>query len=426
MSDKPNDFKKTSTQVEAVKQIGGSSATNVMLFGSSRSGKTFLAVYILIVRACKCKSSHIIVRETFNSVKNSIWLGTLPAVLRIAFPSLKYKLDKTNYILHLPNGSTIRCCGLDNGEKMEKLLGLEFSTILSEETNRIPWQAIQKLKTRLAEKNGLKKKVIFTQNPTTTTSSYYQAFEQGIQPLDGEAMTEEERADYLSIQMNVHGNLANLDEEYLKTLEKLPEKERKRFLLGEYDDDNSGAAIYAFNRDEHVSEKAIRLEGTDWVGSDYNIQYNSDVLASQHAHGIHVWDEVQIMGDTFKKADELKRKGVTGATVISDSTGKNRSTKGKSDHIILKEAGFNVLYKTNPAVKDKIANLNRCFTLGLIKIHPSCKKLIRDLTQLVWDKNGDLDQKTDPSLSHLVDSLAYLCWYLYPLVKKQHSRTIQL
>ena len=37
-----------------------------------------------------------------------------------------------------------------------------------------------------------------------------------------------------------------------------------------------------------------------------------------------------------------------------------------------------------------------------------------------------IDQKTDPSLSHLVDSLSYLCWYLYPLVKKQENRTIRL
>jgi hypothetical protein len=86
-----------------------------------------------------------------------------------------------------------------------------------------------------------------------------------------------------------------------------------------------------------------------------------------------------------------------------------------SDHLILTQAGFNVVHTMNPAVKDKIANLNRCFTLGLIKINPRCKKLIRDLIQLKWDNNGQLDQKTDPSLSHLVDSLAYLVWHLYPL-----------
>ena len=196
----------------------------------------------------------------------------------------------------------------------------------------------------------------------------------------------------------------------------MPKKERKRFLDGEYDDSNAGKAVYSFYEPDHVSEEARKLMGTIQIGSDFNIDYNSDVIGSQHSQGIFIWDEVQIAGDTFQKADELKRKGCTGATITCDSTGKNRRTSGKSDHIILDDAGFNVEYETNPAVKDKIANLNRCFTLGLIKIHPRCKKLIRDLKQVVWNKHGELDQKKDPSLTHLVDALAYLVWRLYPLI----------
>lgn len=394
--------------------------------GGSRSGKSALAVYILIVRACICKSDHIIVRNTFNSVKNSIWMGTLVQILAMAFPKLPVKYDRTNYRLILPNDSTIRCAGLDSGDRLERLLGLQMSTILVEECNQVPWLAVQRLKTRLAEKNVLKKKVLYTQNPTTTSSAYYQAFEQGVNPIDGEAFDTEEVGDYLSIRMNPKDNIEHIDPNYIKMLKKLPEKERLRFLKGEYDNDNTGAAVYSFNKDEHVTDIADRLEGTVYVGSDFNILYNSDIIASQHANGIYVWNEQSINGDTFKKADGLKRLGAKGATIICDSTGANRSTKGKSDTVILKEAGFNVNYKINPAVKDKIANLNRCFTLGLIKINPRCKKLIRDLIQLVWDKNGQLDQKTDPSLSHLCDSLAYLCWTLYPLVKPNKTRTIQL
>lgn len=420
------DFKKTLAQKAAITAIVSSAAINIMIFGGSRAGKTLLAVFIIIVRACKCKSDHIIVRNTFNSVKNSIWMGTLPQILTMAFPDLPVKWDRTNYILSLPNGSTIRCAGLDDGDKLERLLGLEFSTILVEECNQVPWNAVQKLKTRLAQKNILTKKVFYTQNPTTTTSSYYQAFEQGIDPIDGEAFDSETLKDYLSIRINPDSNIDNLDSEFLKMLEKLPKKEKLRFLKGEYDNDNSGAAIYAFNREEHVSEEAIRLPGQVLVGSDFNFLYNSDVICSQSAHNLHVWNENQLEGDTYKKCDSLKKKGAAGASIVADGTGKARRTSGISDHQILKEAGFDLIYQTNPRVKDKIANLNRCFSLGIIKIHPRCKKLIRDLTQLVWDKRGDLDQKTDPSLSHLVDSLAYLCWNLYPLIKQRKSTSRRL
>jgi hypothetical protein len=407
-------FKKTATQRDAIDKITQSPAKNIMLYGSSRSGKTFLAVYILVVRACRETCSQIIVRNTFNSVKNSIWMGTLPKVLHTCFPNLKPEYDRTNYIVRFANGSTIRVAGLDDGEKLERLLGLECSGLLIEECNQVPFVAVERLKTRLAEKNNLRKLILYTQNPTKTTSAYYQAFEQKINPVDGEAMSPDQATDYLSLKMNIQGNLENVDKDYLAMLEKLPEKERKRFLEGEYDSENTGAAVYAFN-DEHISEDAKRLPGTDFVGSDFNILFNSDVVASQHANGLYVWAEVQIEGDTYKKVAELKGKGVTGATVIADSTGGNRRTAGNSDFVIMREAGFNVIQTLNPRVQDKITNLNRCFTLGLIKIHPSCKKLIRDLKQLTWDKHGQLDQVTDKSLSHLVDALAYLCWKLYPL-----------
>jgi len=419
-----SDFKKTDTQSDLIHRIVDSLANNFCVYGSSRSGKSFIIMYILIVRAARVVSDHIIVRETFSAVKISIWQKTLPDVLRICFPNLPCKMNKSDYVCTLPNGSTVRIGGLDDDKRIERLLGTEYSSLWINESNQVPYSGVNKLKTRLAQRNSLRKMVYLDLNPTNTSSWVYQLFEQKVDPQDGEMLENPE--DFDSFQMNVQGNLANVDEEYLKMLEKLPEKERKRFLLGEYNADNSGAAVYAFNRDEHVTEDAIRLPGTILVGSDFNFKYNSDIIASQTATQLFVWDEVQLEGDTFKKCDALKKKGARGASVVADGTGKARRTSGISDHQILEDAGFNLIYQTNPRVNDKIANLNRCFTLGIIKIHPRCKKLIRDLTQLVWDKNDQLDQKTDPSLSHLVDSLAYLCFKLYPLINSKKTRTIQL
>ena len=345
----------------------------------------------------------------------------MPDVLRICFPKLHVEKDKSNFTLTLPNLSTIKIAGLDDQKKIERLLGTEYSTLWINEANQVNYGAISKLKTRLAQKNILIKKIFYDLNPTKTTSWPYQIFEEGVDPQDGEMLNDPEN--YLSIQMNVHGNLENIDEDYLKMLESLPLLERKRFLEGEYDSENSGSAVYAFDKNDHVSLVAQKQVGTILVGSDFNIDWNSDVICSVITPGgndptaLYVWDELQIAGDTFKKADKLIKKGASGASIIADSTGKARRTSGKSDHLILKEAGFRIVPTRNPLVIDKIANLNRCFTLGLIKIHPRCKKLIRDLTQLVWDKHGQLDQKTDPSLSHLVDCLAYLCWSQFPLEK---------
>ncbi len=91
-------FKKTTIQKRAIKDVLSSPATHCMLYGGSRSGKTFIAIYSLIVRASKYKSRHVVLRLNFNHCKTSIWLDTLPKVLEIAFPNLPVEWNKTDLL----------------------------------------------------------------------------------------------------------------------------------------------------------------------------------------------------------------------------------------------------------------------------------------------------------------------------------------
>jgi len=135
-------FNKTSKQKEAIDLLGGSSRY-VMLFGGSRSGKTFIAIYAIIVRACRVKSRHCILRLNFNHIKTSVWMDTLPKVLKIAFPDLRVEWNRTDYYITLPNGSEIFCAGLDDEKRVEKILGKEFSTLYFNECSQIPYNSVQ-------------------------------------------------------------------------------------------------------------------------------------------------------------------------------------------------------------------------------------------------------------------------------------------
>lgn len=84
------DFKLTPAQVTANKLLGGP-ARNIMLRGGSRSGKTFLLIRALVVRALNApESRHVVFRFRFNHVKTSVWVDTLPKVLKLCFPNLKH------------------------------------------------------------------------------------------------------------------------------------------------------------------------------------------------------------------------------------------------------------------------------------------------------------------------------------------------
>lgn len=416
-------FKLTSKQAQAV-SILTSPAKHILLLGGSRSGKTFLLVRSIIIRACKAKSRHIILRQHFNHIKTSVWLETIPKVMSVCFPLLNVKYNKTDYYIEFPNGSTIFVAGLDDEKHIEKILGKEFSTIYFNECSQLNYNQIQVALTRLAEKSDLRKKVYYDANPPTRRHWTYWFFIKGVHPETGEEVDTDQ---YASMLMNPEDNLENIDEEYLSLLNSLDEKQRKRFLLGEFNDDSDGSAYYAFNRDINVAviDKSFH-QGQMHISMDFNVQPMTASIGYYINKIFYIVDEAFLENsDTYKMCDYLIKKNYKG-TVYPDSTGNNRKTSGKSDFQILRENGFTIHPTRNPFVTDRVNNINRLLRDGRIIIDPRCKKLINDLEKVTW-KNDELDQKTDKMLTHCSDNLGYLCWALDPLTGLQpKSSTIQL
>lgn len=399
-------FKKTDKQKEASKIIK-SQATNVMLYGGSRSGKTFMIIYAIIVRASKAKSRHLILRLNFNHVKTSIWLDTLPKVLKLCFPDCGAIPNKTDYYYTFPNGSEIWVAGLDDEKRVEKILGKEYSTIFFNECSQIPYKSIGIAKTRLAEKSELKKKLFYDENPPSKKHWSYWLFIKGLDPEENQPI---DTSKYVSMLMNPRDNLDNIDPEYIdEILSQLPEKQRLRFEEGQFVDDYDGLAYYSFNRERDVKE-CKRSPGTILIGMDFNVQPMTAVVG-QIANGkLEIIDEVFLENsDTFKMSSELIKRGYGGAWIYPDSTGANRKTSGKSDHQILKDDGFQIKGTRNPLVFDRVNNVNALLRNQKLIISPRCKKLINDLEKVSW-KGHDLDQKTDPMLTHISDALGYLTW----------------
>ena len=416
------DFSKTDRQREAVKLLA-SSALHCMLYGGSRSGKTFILIFAAIVRASKCRSRHGVFRKTFNSLKTSIWLDTLPKVLSICFPNLPIEYNKTDYYLTLPNGSEIWFCGLDDDKRVDKVLGKEFSTLYFNECSEISYYSIQVVLSRLAERTPLVKKVYYDMNPPSKAHWSYWLFMRHIDPIDDEPI--EDRDNYVSMIMNPMDNIDNIDENYLKILEKMPQKERERFLLGQFAESDDGRAYYSFDRDKHTGDFK-KLAGSILIGMDFNVHPMTATVAQVINGSIHIIDEAYLENsDTFKMVDHLIKKGYKGARVIPDSTGKNRKTSGKSDFEILKANGFTIPSVRNPLQVDRVNNVNRLFIEGRIKVDKKCKKLINDLERVSW-KDGKLDQKSADAkmLTHISDSLGYLSWYLSPM--ESTSRPISI
>jgi phage terminase large subunit-like protein len=226
----------------------GGDETNALLFGGSRSGKTFLILRSIAIRALASPGSrHAILRFRFNAVKVSVIHDTFPKMMSLCYPGVKYELNKSDWFVTLPNGSEIWFGGLDDKERTEKILGQEYATIFLNECSQISYAARNIALTRLAQvctykigktEKMLRLKMFYDCNPPSQAHWTYQLFKKGVDPDTKEKIDTE---DYASINVNPLHNQANLPEKYIKTLESLPARLKLRFLDGIFGDITEGA-----------------------------------------------------------------------------------------------------------------------------------------------------------------------------------------
>ena len=237
-------FELTPKQVEAQAVCSGA-AQHVMLFGGGRSGKTLLHVRNTVMRALKAPGSrHGIFRFRFNHIKSSIVLDTFPRVMALCFPGVKYQLSKTDWFASLPNKSEVWFGGLDDKERTEKMLGLEFSTVFLNECSQISWASREMIMTRLAQKaeqqiagqvaRPLRLRAYYDCNPSSKAHWTFRVFKQKVDPETKLSLANP--ADYACLQMNPRDNLANLSPDYLAMLAGLSARMRRRFEEGEFAD----------------------------------------------------------------------------------------------------------------------------------------------------------------------------------------------
>lgn len=243
------EFKLTPKQL-AAQAILASDAKHIMLFGGSRSGKTFLLVRNVVLRALKApESRHVIFRFRFNALRAAIIEDTFPKVMRLAFPGVAYKLDKEAWFATFPNKSQLWFAGLDDKERTEKILGMEFATIYLNECSQIPYASRNLTITRLAqqvdqqvegmETAQLKPRLYYDENPPTKAHWTYRLF---IQKVDVDTKTDLTKPDdYAWFQINPRDNQENVASDYIETLEGMSARMRKRFLDGQFGDAIAGA-----------------------------------------------------------------------------------------------------------------------------------------------------------------------------------------
>lgn len=212
-------------------------AEHILAYGGSRSGKTFGFCYCVATRALMSPGSrHLIARLHNIDVRQSVMLDTWPKMMKLAYPGVPMSINKADQYVKFPNEAEVWFGGLDDKERVDKILGKEYATIYPNEASQIPFDTVMTLRTRLAQNctkvNGapLTLKMYYDLNPTGRGHWTYREFVEGFNPVDGRVVEPGTRS---HVVLNPTDN-PHLPPRYLKILDDLPDRQRQRFRDGKY------------------------------------------------------------------------------------------------------------------------------------------------------------------------------------------------
>ncbi len=212
-------------------------------------------------------------------------------------------------------------------------------------------------------------------------------------------------------------------------------------ILAEFRDLHSGSAYINFSDQNLRTESPFtRIQGKGElynpylplvIALDFNLSPAIALIGQERAGDFYWHDEIWVeRSHTQEIALELVRRikthkllGDGEVILVGDATGKagQRAAMGRSDYSIIEEiltnAGIKWVNRTpdsNPEVRDRVnvvnSKLKSADGVPHVFVHPErCKMLKKDLQRVSWKQglSGVLDQKSDPTLTHLSDAMGY-------------------
>lgn len=250
-----NEFRLNSKQMEALTYLTDKTARHTLLLGGARSGKTFLIVRVMLLRALLYPNSrHLSLRLHRTSAEKYLWKQTLKDVIEKCFPDVAFVLNNSRLTVTCPNGSTYWFGGLDEGDKGEGLLGSDWNTIHYDEISEMPIPMVMQSRTRLSLKSYNEKRTkecinrtFATINPTFVTSPVYKMYIAKFNVERNLPMDEDTASLYNSFQINPVDNLDNISKEFIRELQTQTDANQRRFLNGEWSQESKDALFKLSN-----------------------------------------------------------------------------------------------------------------------------------------------------------------------------------
>jgi predicted phage terminase large subunit-like protein len=206
-----------------------------LCIGQGRTGKTLLIVTKMFRDAIKYPNTNqAIFRNTLASAVDGIWKITVKEVIANFFPALPlmegFKINETDHEITFPNGSRIVLKGLDNKERVQKILSTQWMQIFLDEAHLIQYEHVGLLLTRLPQPLDVdyKVRIICAANWCPNNHWLKTFFADGLNP---ETKTPHEQPIGIITSITQDNTTINA-EEYLDTLNKAGDRRSRLMCAG--------------------------------------------------------------------------------------------------------------------------------------------------------------------------------------------------
>ncbi len=356
----------------------------------------------------------LLMRRTFPELMEN-HVRPLQAILAKA---AQYKATENAFLF--PNGSILKLGYCATEADVYQYQGQEWDVIILEEATHFTETQMQFLTTcNRSTRSDFKARMYYTCNPGNVGHGWVKRLF-----IDKDYKGTERPEDYVFIPARVYDNrvLMETDPDYVRTLENLPEAQRRAFLDGDWDV-FAGQYFSEWRRELHTMDP-IPIQ--PWWQVYRALDYGLDRLAClwcafDEVGNAYVFRELcvsnTIVSDAARMILSAGDEPVTATFMPSDLLGRSSQT-GVSIYEAFANAGLRGDPVSNPRVPgwlnlkewlhpvdDGTGNLR-----PRLRIFNTCRELIRCLPQLQYAKTGDpSDVAKDPhDITHAPDALRYL------------------
>lgn len=368
----------------------------MVFYGGAGSGKSYAIAQILVYKALKSKRKILVLRKVNRTTKNSTFQLLLDTLDRFKILGL-CNVNKTDFSIVLPNGSTFLCMGLDDPEKIKSITGLTDAWL--EEATEFTVDDFSQVDLRIRDPKAQWQQIYLSFNPVSRASWCYLHF----------FADNPDMADFRKEVKIVHTNYMDnpfLPQKYIDALllmKQTNEVYYKIYALGEF----GSLDKLVYNNWQSYDFDVNNIQGTHICGLDFGYTHDPTAFVSailneqeRRLYVVQEWGGPGYLNDQI--AEHIKELGYAKSTIIADCAEQKSIEE-------IKRLG---IPRIKPCVKGQGSILQGIQKLQQYEIivHPSCSSLLEELENYSWKKDKQTNEYINEpidSWNHYLDALRY-------------------